>query len=242
MKKKVIVITVSLMLMVSGIAHAAAVWGKFEGNNIVRVQHNGKTIQAQDVPAINYNGRTMVPIYMLRNLGLGVTWDQKNYTVDVSNINSTSQKVDALKKYSVTANMYNDLHEFYYRISILEVALSTTVVTKNLQGLAGNTSDYIELLSELELLESTAEETLQYTGGYAFKVSSFTDILSDYKNSLTYISDAIDYAAEIFKSDNQISRNKFVNSINSSHNYVSNGEMKSREGYLTFQKLIFDYE
>ncbi|WP_373293850.1 hypothetical protein [Paenibacillus albidus] len=35
------------------------------------------------MPAISYNGRTMIPISMLSQVGVGYAWDQKKKTVDI---------------------------------------------------------------------------------------------------------------------------------------------------------------
>lgn len=57
--------------------------GTYKGNDVVRITSIGVTLKTTDVPAISYNGRTMIPISMLSQVGLGYTWDQKNKTVDV---------------------------------------------------------------------------------------------------------------------------------------------------------------
>ncbi|MCI3926233.1 copper amine oxidase N-terminal domain-containing protein [Paenibacillus sp. TRM 82003] len=75
---------IAASLLFAGVAGAASLHGAFEGNPIVAVQSEGVALTVEDVPAINYKGRTMVPIYMLRQLGAEVKWDGANETVDVS--------------------------------------------------------------------------------------------------------------------------------------------------------------
>lgn len=77
-----IVVVILILFLFAGIAHAS-VNGTFEGNPIVKVFSNGKEIETKSVPAVLLNGRTMVPIYMLRDLGATVSWDQETYSVDV---------------------------------------------------------------------------------------------------------------------------------------------------------------
>ncbi|MGQ7883943.1 stalk domain-containing protein [Paenibacillus sp. WC2504] len=55
------------------------------------VKTSGSELKVEDVPAINYNGRTMVPIYMLRQLGAEVAWDDSTYSVNVSLKNDPTQ-------------------------------------------------------------------------------------------------------------------------------------------------------
>lgn len=67
-----------------GIAGAASINGEFEGNPIVTVQAAGQALKVEDVPAVIYKGRTVVPIAMLRQLGASVTWDAAAYSVNVA--------------------------------------------------------------------------------------------------------------------------------------------------------------
>ena len=66
-----------------GIVSSASMNGVFEGNPIVKVMTYGDELTVEGTPAINYKGRTMVPIYMLRQLGVNVEWDGANETVHV---------------------------------------------------------------------------------------------------------------------------------------------------------------
>lgn len=81
MKKMILVGT--LLLASAGIANASGVNGDYNGNPIVKVYYDGTEIHPEDVPAINYNGRTMVPIYYLAKLGTEAKWNQDTYSVDV---------------------------------------------------------------------------------------------------------------------------------------------------------------
>ncbi|CAN7458391.1 stalk domain-containing protein [Paenibacillus sp. LjRoot56] len=86
LNKKVILIGTMIFLFTS-VVSASSINGEFEGNPIVKVKQNGKELNVQDVPAVILNGRTMVPIYMLEQLGASVEWDSKSYSVDVNNSN-----------------------------------------------------------------------------------------------------------------------------------------------------------
>lgn len=63
---------------------AAGLWGTYKGNNIIRLTVDGSPVKVSDVPAMSYQGRTMVPIYLLQQAGVSYTWDQENQTVNVS--------------------------------------------------------------------------------------------------------------------------------------------------------------
>jgi hypothetical protein len=88
--KKLLTVTMILFFITSTV-NASSIHGDFEGNPIVSVKTNGSELKVEDVPAINYNGRTMVPIYMLRQLGADVAWDDSTYSVNISLKNDQTQ-------------------------------------------------------------------------------------------------------------------------------------------------------
>lgn len=70
-------------MMFMGVVNASSKNGNFEGNPIVELYGNAHYIKYDDVPAIIYKGRTMVPIYLLKKMGAKVTWNQENYAVGI---------------------------------------------------------------------------------------------------------------------------------------------------------------
>lgn len=97
MKKKITALILVLMLF-SGVAVASSINGDFDGNAIVRVKSNGKTLPVEDAPAVVYHDRTMVPIYMLRNLGFDVQWNDAEFSVDVKPKVAATDMRDVLAK------------------------------------------------------------------------------------------------------------------------------------------------
>ena len=91
--KKIISVIVLFVLTVTTL-HAASINGDFKGNPIVKVTTNGKELKADKTPAILYNGNTMVPIAMLKQLGATVEWDQKKLEVTVTLPNSKVTSVN----------------------------------------------------------------------------------------------------------------------------------------------------
>jgi S1-C subfamily serine protease len=83
MKKKLFTAFLALM-MISGTAYAAtAINGMYKGNPILKLTANGVPLKVTDVPAMNFVGRTVVPVYLLRQLGVQVDYNAKTQTVDV---------------------------------------------------------------------------------------------------------------------------------------------------------------
>lgn len=105
MKKKIITITVAASMLMAGIAGASSLWGSYKGNDIIRIVSDGVPLTVQDVPAISYNDRTMIPISMLGQVGLSYNWDQKNKTVSVSAAKSN----EGIKTNVRYARFYNNL-------------------------------------------------------------------------------------------------------------------------------------
>jgi hypothetical protein len=81
--KKWLIVTM-LLFSTSSIVNASSINGDFEGNPIVTLKSNGQDLKVEDVPAINYKDRTLVPIYLLKQLGATVTWNPETYSVNVN--------------------------------------------------------------------------------------------------------------------------------------------------------------
>lgn len=113
MKKKIFAVVVVSMLF-SGVVAAVGLHGAFEGNPIVKVTSNGNELIVSDVPAINYNGRTMIPIYMLKQLGANVEWNQKKQSVNITMSGTIAvDKKTVTKNLSLVANSYEGYYFSY---------------------------------------------------------------------------------------------------------------------------------
>src|SRR5574341_526254 len=247
MKKKVLAIIV-MFLCFAGVVNASTSWGQYKDYNIVRITVNDRTIKATDIPAINFEGRTMVPIYMLQEAGVKYAWNDENRTVDVQNIDESIQHIDNLKKYSATSNMYKQLRDFEEQINSVKLYISLLPVLKSSN--ASNDiliSETIKSISNLKNLDDTYNSLLKeiknvqsYTGSYAFKVSSYEDIMKKYDDGLYYLNNSLSYLLEYFKNNRQSDFTNFQNSQNKSWDILSLAQSDAETGYLTFQKLIYD--
>lgn len=83
MKKKIILLAAALMLIATGVS-ASSLNGDYKGNPIVVVKSDGKALESEEVPAMIYDGHTVVPISLLRQLGASVVWNAESYSVEVS--------------------------------------------------------------------------------------------------------------------------------------------------------------
>lgn len=72
-----------MFLLFAGVVSASSINGDYKGNPIVKITSNGKALELDEVPPMIYDGHTVVPISLLRQLGASVTWDPTTYGVDV---------------------------------------------------------------------------------------------------------------------------------------------------------------
>ncbi|WP_338593175.1 stalk domain-containing protein [Paenibacillus sp. Y5S-9] len=206
MKKKVVSIVMASMLF-AGAVSAASVWGTYKGNQIIRITSNGVALKTPDVPAISYNGRTMIPISMVGQLGVGYTWDSKNQTVDVT-VGQTSGTSDSLplKTYVATANNFK-------RLSDLGEALKTI---SNGYSLAYQS---IGLNQNPTLTISNMNKRLNET------INAYNSLQNDLKNNPIYNEVIINYFAAIdyFKlTDTALNKYFISNSSTDFKNYLTN--------------------
>lgn len=102
--KKLIFLTV-IIFSICSVVYAAGVNGDYKGNPIVKVKYEGKELRPDDVPGQMIDGRTMVPVGMLRKAGFTVEWDQKTLTANITTkdpetVDKTPLTIDQVKELS----------------------------------------------------------------------------------------------------------------------------------------------
>lgn len=127
---KKIVLVLIMFLLFAGIVSASSINGEYNGKPIVKLKSNGVVLAVEDAPAVIMDSRTMVPISMLRQIGLGVEWNADEYSVDVTLPNEKNDSLDIpgltreMKSYHVSRISYssngngNNKITFYYDLSI----------------------------------------------------------------------------------------------------------------------------
>lgn len=80
LRRAAIVLVAAVILVAAGTVFAAGIYGTYKGFNIVKVKVDGREVKG-DVPAVNLDGRTMVPLrFVSEALGATADWDQASYT------------------------------------------------------------------------------------------------------------------------------------------------------------------
>lgn len=81
--KKILIAVILLFTFTGGYVVADSLNSSFEGNPIIKLFNGGKELAVGDIPAINYHNRTMVPIYLLNQLGIETVWNEGTQSVDI---------------------------------------------------------------------------------------------------------------------------------------------------------------
>ncbi|WP_261303420.1 copper amine oxidase N-terminal domain-containing protein [Paenibacillus andongensis] len=127
MRKKKIIVTMILFLCFTGVVSASSIHGEYNGDPIVNVLFGAKELQVEDVPATIRDGRTLVPLYLLKQTGASVAWDSEKYNVDLaipnpmkdfaSNIHSFNEKAKehSAKNVQLISNEYG----LYMKIDLI---------------------------------------------------------------------------------------------------------------------------
>ncbi|WP_158560295.1 stalk domain-containing protein [Paenibacillus contaminans] len=196
MKKKVIALACTVGLLFSGVVGASSINGEFNGNPIVKVKSNGQVLPVEDTPAVIYEGRTLVPIYMLRQLGAEVNWDQDTYSVDVklpsTNTSSSNQNdIKLLKLYSKIVDQYKSLTVLGDMLSDIGQAFSNTydAISNNYKVSESFTEANNHLNTVIETYNAmipVVENIINESNSKNLNVYDMRTILNDYNKSIDY--------------------------------------------------------
>ncbi|MFC0214652.1 stalk domain-containing protein [Paenibacillus chartarius] len=172
-----------LFAMTFGVAGASSVNGEFEGNPVVKVQSGGKELQVEDVPATIYLGRTVVPIYMLKQLGAEVTWNADAYTVNVTMPTTRSDKPSAPEqvtdKPNAAAQEKIKLRKAYSWLKDTDMAMLTFVQQLQLLTTLEADDSFFALMEEdFKKLQNDYNASMQMAFDLTSKVTAYEDLRS----------------------------------------------------------------
>lgn len=182
MKKKILLVVLVGMLF-AGVVSAASIWGTYKGNQIIRITSNGTPLRSSDVPAISYNGRTMIPINMLGQIGLSYTWDGKNQTVEVATNSNTTTSVDALKRDAIMkANLFKYLEDLGEGLMDTKRSYDLAMMSKMIGPSTQSTTAYNSLSISINNYNVfiNRQDVLTYSSSDA----SINQILSSYYDTI----------------------------------------------------------
>lgn len=193
MKKLILVFALFGLLI--GPVQASSINGDFNGNPIVKVRSNGNVLATEDIPAIIYEGRTLVPIYMLRNLGANVQWNQLDYSVNVtipvkdeSPVNDV-KKDKQIKDYAKTANLYKKIQDISVKTKEYGNTLSLSFHAKNNGGTSPVTDS--QLQNKFYEVKSLVDDSVKTIESSMVTVSDID--MSDLRKALQLVQNSLEY-------------------------------------------------
>lgn len=175
--KRVIILTAVILCLFCSVAYAASMHGDFKGNPIVKVTADKAELMVNGTPAIMYNGNTLIPINMLRQLGAAVNWDSTTYSVDVAFPKPVDVGLEAFKKTKTlggTYIAYSSIDNHYY-------------ATSNFYYKKGPDKDWPQMLTVFKELSTTQADYLQidymdakdeYYGSVSIDRASIVDLIA----------------------------------------------------------------
>lgn len=239
LKKKVIGLAVVASLMLTGVVSAASMWGSYKGNDIIRITSNGSPVKTSDVPAISYNGRTMVPINMLAQLGIGYNWDQKNKTLDVI-VNNTaiepselnSSDILIIKGFIKTANFFNKLESLGDMITDLSNTYSLAFQEMN----SDNINTYFKTANThldgvIDSYNSIIGDSKNYSD------NTIQGILNDYYAAIDYYKNVDTYLNKYFYSKLDSDFDNYLDNSKNGFNISFNAKKRALSGYNKYISL-----
>lgn len=245
MKRKVLYILLASFLL-SGVASAASLWGNYNGNPIIRITVDGTPVNVYDVPAMLYNNRTMVPIYLLQQAGIQYTWDEQNQTVDIKSVTAKKEDVIKLKNLFFAADLFKQLAFIGY----MDLPLSNTLLIAYDDLLHGGTRNAIEqaksYLNQTKDGRNTyfnfANERSSYLNSQGILVKSkSTQIINNYNKSLKSYEEAFDYLMDYKQYRLQTDLDSFFNKLDEAVKSLHEGLRTSEEEYQYYSNLISNY-
>lgn len=198
MKKKIIALAVASVLMVGGVVSAASMWGTYKGQDIVRITVDGVPVQVKDAPAINFDNRTMVPIYLLDQAGIKFSWDNSTKTVDVKKNevvvsgSYSDQDVLGIKYYFSLAAHFNNMmnlgEEMYETLAAISYAFRSVTDKYSADTNAKMAKDRLNnLKSRATQSISTNDQKIRETLSAGWDVSEFRSISTGYQEAISLL-------------------------------------------------------
>lgn len=246
MKKKIVVLMGLFVFLLCGVA-VADVNGYFSGYPIVNVKVNGETVTG-DTPAINFNGRTMVPIkFVSEAMGARVAWDANTETAIITTAPASTSTNDIvrLKLYSSNSDYYNHLgilgdmlvsmsRGFAIAYEDYNFNNSRNQYEKMVNNFNEIINDYNEAVSENDRIVSSA-------GQMGVDISDTKIILDKYGEAIDYYKLALDGLGDYMNYSTTYNFDKYLNNTGKGFDSALNGSKMAFGGYKKYYGLVQNY-
>lgn len=233
MKKKILVATLAISMAFAGVASAASLWGTYKGNQIIRLTVNGNPVKVSDVPALSYQGRTMVPVYLLQQAGVNYKWDGKNQTV---NITKTPDSAQDVKDLVTVSDYYNSLASLGDQIRGLSEHLRL-VYEANKYGY-DYTFDYKMFNDIIDTYNAANKESGTISATLKLYDKDLTTILNNYAESLEEFKNAFIQLDNYIQTNNQNYAMNYTDSANNAFDTAHDGTLLAINSYKAVINMI----
>jgi hypothetical protein len=192
-KKKIILIVMASFLL-TGVVSAASLWGSYKGNAIIKVNVNDKQYTTKGVPPVSLNGQVMIPLNILKQLGITYTYDSKKMTANITkpepeivyiDNGENANDVELLKAYVKAADYYKGLSNLGDMINGLSGHLSLVFDGDSLGY--GTKPDYARLnriIDSYNFYANDFDNKQKQFNNYNIDLSMASKILDLYSNAL----------------------------------------------------------
>lgn len=212
----------------------------------MKVKSNGTVLAVEDTPAIVYEGRTLVPIYMLKNLGASVNWNEDDYSVNVSINGSGNVDLNKLKLISRIS------HHYFRLIALCEILLSvnesyslafdaiqhnykpTDSLKNSLDRLNKSIDSYNSFLKPTSDLIAEAKNS-------GIDVSELNVYINSLNQSIDYLKDSYNGINSYYSSQNDTNFNKYLENRKKSDSLIDDVRSKASDGYYKYYSNIQNF-
>lgn len=246
MKKKVILFVLASFLIMGAVS-AASIWGTYKGMQIIRLTVDGVPVKVSDAPAVSMDGRTMIPIYLLKEAGIQYSWDQKNQTVNIipskgiaSSVNNGN--TDQIKAIVEAADFYIALENLGSMLTGLGNHLSLVFEGNNLGK--GIKPDYTRLnfiIDSYNNYVNGIEAKKFVLSNQGVNISKANDILTHYYNSIESYKLAFAGMDNFINNQSEINFNNYLNNSSAGSDSAYNGMVICNDEYNAMIKRALNY-
>lgn len=237
-----------LLLSLATVVSAAAMWGQYKGYDIIRITVDGKTVKPTDAPAIKFNGRTMVPIYMLQQAGVKYKWDDETKTVAVQSnaTGSSDDDIKNLKELSHAMDFYKLLEDLGETISSMTESYSIAfsgLYHANDRSALDNAYDYLGNTIDIYngRLEDYKELDALLRKSNYININSANDVLNKYYDAIDSLKLSLEGLESFAGNKSDANFNKYLDNSKDAFNLSMQGRELSHKNYESYVTKITNY-
>lgn len=243
MKKMVFIIV--LVFLFTGTAAGS---NNFEGFPIVNVKVNGTLVEG-DVPAINLNGRTMVPArFVTEALGADINWDAATNTVNVtstSSATSSDEDIKTLKQLSQIAETYRSISALGDIISGISQGLSLSFddmrINNSLNQLKKENERFSTIMEMYKEALSDVNNAITHAEKINEDISLLKNILHSYALALDNYDEAIDNLYDLYNTNQETYFDQYLEKSSQGFDLIHEAKSKALQGYFYYHDEVQSY-